>query len=117
MEVVRGDLNTTVTKFVINFLGIEGAKYAIAMLSGLGKKSFMKGYFWYSSSEKITKQKLFSLLTKRCQPSKDDTQEVFNELIKAQGKELSQERLIEMAMYCPAMASFCERIFRLERLR
>lgn len=106
IEMQRGDLNTPVTRFVSAFQSIYGAKYVVQMLVALGKKSFYKGYFWYGANEEMSKQKLFSHLIKNSYPAEDDTQEVFDNLVKQHKKELTEQRLIELAVYAPQWQSF-----------
>ena len=104
VEVKRGDSNTTVTHLVQSFQKIFGANRLVELITALGKASLYKGYIYSWSYTDLTKQKLFSFLLKRCYPLETDTQESFNTLIKK--AKISEERLIQTAIYAPQWQKF-----------
>ena len=104
VEVKRGDSNTTVTHLVQSFQKIFGANRLVELITALGKASLYKGYIYSWSYTDLTKQKLFSFLLKRCYPLATDTQESFNALIKK--AKISEERLIQTAIYAPQWQKF-----------
>lgn len=104
IEVKRGDSNTKVTHLVQSFEKIYGIKRFTEMLTGLGKATLFKGYIYSWGYNELTKQKLFSYLLKRCYPLSTDTQESFNEHI--QKANITEERLIQAAIYAPQWQKF-----------
>lgn len=104
IEVKRGDSNTSVTPLVQSFQKIFGANRLVEIITALGKASLYKGYIYSWSYTELTKQKLFSFLLKRCYPLATDTQQSFNELIKK--AKISEERLIQTAIYAPQWQKF-----------
>ncbi|KUJ60694.1 hypothetical protein AR687_16830 [Flavobacteriaceae bacterium CRH] len=99
IELKRGDSNTSVTHLVQGFQKIYGASRLTEILAALGKASLYKGYIYSWSYTELNKQKLFSFLLKRCFPLDTDTQEAFNELVVKE--KISEERLIQAAIYAP----------------
>ncbi|MBP1650898.1 MAG: hypothetical protein H6Q26_1055 [Bacteroidetes bacterium] len=97
IELKRGDSATPVSAFVTEIERLEGIHRFAQILAGLGKDSLHKGYI-YAADHK-NKQQLFSSLLKKCYPSATDTQEKFNEAMKAISAK--EERLIEAAVYAP----------------
>jgi len=104
IEIKRGDSNTAVTHLVQSFQKIFGINRLVEMLVALGKASLYKGYIYSWSYTELTKQKLFSYLLKRCYPLSTDTQEIFNDAIKK--AKISEERLIQAAIYAPQWQKF-----------
>ncbi|GGF11064.1 DUF4132 domain-containing protein [Flavobacterium limi] len=104
VEVKRGDSNTSVTHLVQSFQKIFGANRLVELITALGKASLYKGYIYSWGYTDLTKQKLFSFLLKRCYPLETDTQESFNVLIKK--AKISEERLIQTAIYAPQWQKF-----------
>lgn len=97
IELKRGDSATAVSRFVQEVQWLGGIQRFAGILMGLGKTSLNKGYF-YSSGES-SKQQMLSALLKRCHPLETDTQEAFEESIRA--VKVSEERLLEAAVYAP----------------
>ncbi len=104
IEVKRGDSNTAVTKFVQSFQRIYGIGRFVELLQGLGKGNLYKGYIYYWNNEEMSKQKLFSSLLKCCCPKDTDTFESFIEAIKRE--KITEERLIQAAIYAPQWQKF-----------
>ncbi|MFB7141915.1 DUF4132 domain-containing protein [Gottfriedia sp. NPDC056225] len=98
IELERGDLATNVTNFADGIHYFEGANYFVQILERLEEEGFVRGYY-YSGGNEISKKESFSSLLKGCYPSKNDNLELFTQLFK--GKEISDKRLLEAAMYAP----------------
>lgn len=99
VELKRGDTATPITEFVVNFQKIYGSNRFTALLAGLGKSNLYKGYIYSWNENSVNKQQLFSKLLKSSYPAPDDTQSVFDELVKKE--RITETRLIEAAVYAP----------------
>lgn len=104
IELKRGDSNTTVSDFVRGFQKVYGINRFTEISTGLGKASLYKGYISSYASADLNKQKLFSLLLKRCYPLASDSQVTFNDAIKA--AKITEEKLIQAAIYAPQWQKF-----------
>lgn len=104
IELKRGDSPTAVTSMVQVLETIYGVKRFAEIWAGLGKTSLNRGYIYSYSSEPLSKQKVFSLLLKRCFPLPEDTQEMFDGLVKK--IKLTEQQLIEAAVYAPQWQKF-----------
>lgn len=103
-ELQRGDLATEVTGFVLAFEKIYGTNRFVQILQALGKGNLYKGYLYYSNADEINRQKVLSMLLKRCYPLTTDTQEQFNQLIG--DAKIADTRLVEAAIYAPQWQRF-----------
>jgi hypothetical protein len=104
VELKRGDSPTAITRQATALQMIQGIDRLAEILAGLGKTSLNKGYIYGYGVNPMTKQESFSTLIKRCFPAADDTQALFEE--KMQKIKVSEQRLIEVAMYAPQWQSF-----------
>ncbi|ERJ13286.1 DUF4132 domain-containing protein [Haloplasma contractile] len=104
IELKRGDLPTKVTPLATNLTTIRGLEYFIAILVGIGKEKFTRGYLYTSMD--ASKKDLFSYLLKQCFPGKEDNAEKLKDLIK--NKKISHTRLLEAAMYAPQWVNVIE---------
>jgi hypothetical protein len=78
---------------------VKGVDNLIKILMALGNEKLERGgYYSYYYSDDSKKSNLSHLL-KNSQPDKNDTSELFAKKIK--GSKISQQRLIEVAMYAP----------------
>lgn len=98
IELGRGDLPTEVTGMTMGLQRIEGLDYCIRILSGLNKDTFIRGYV-YGYGNNITKKESFSHLLKVCYPREGDNAERLKTLL--QEYKLSDQKLLEAAMYAP----------------
>lgn len=98
IELGRGDLPTEVTGMTMGLQRIEGLDYCIRILSGLNKDTFVRGYV-YGYGDNITKKESFSHLLKACYPREGDNAERLKTLL--QEYKLSDQKLLEAAMYAP----------------
>ncbi|MFF2448050.1 DUF4132 domain-containing protein [Neobacillus sp. NPDC058068] len=98
IELTRGDLPTEVTTLASGIERFAGMEYFVKILIGLEKESFVRGYI-YSYGRELTKKEIFSQLLKVCQPNEGEDKELLNRLLN--GKKISEQRLLEAAMYAP----------------
>ncbi len=101
IELKRGDSETAVSKLVSQIGRIEGVSYLIQILQALGKDKLHRGYSYYSNNSK--KEQLSKLL-KNCFPLETETQKDFDEAVNS--TKISEERLVEVAMYAPQWIDF-----------
>ncbi|WP_141502705.1 DUF4132 domain-containing protein [Paenibacillus luteus] len=98
IELSRGDLATEVTNLATSIRYLEGMNYLIAILEGLDKESFVRGYI-YGYGKDVTKKETFSHLLKVCHPRKGEDEVLLRELL--QSRNIAESRLLEAAMYAP----------------
>lgn len=96
IESRRSDLPTSVSHLAQNIQRFEGMRFFTAILLGLGKETFQRGYVYGS---KMTKKEGLSSLLKACYPAPGEDSTLFAELVTGAG--LSEQRLLEAAMYAP----------------
>ncbi len=98
IELARGELPTPVSNLASNIARFYGMKYFVSFLSNLQKETFVRGYI-YSYSGSLTKKEMFSLLLKNCYPLEGEDEQLLGEMLQIQP--LSDQRLLEAAMYAP----------------
>ncbi|WP_172253829.1 DUF4132 domain-containing protein [Saccharibacillus deserti] len=98
IELARGDLATEATPLTFSLLRIEGMEAFIRILVSLGGETFVRGYI-YGYGDSLTKKESLSDLLKNCHPAKsDDAAKLAESLV---GTGISEQRLLEAAMYAP----------------
>lgn len=95
LELNRGDLPTEVSELAMGITYYEGLDYFISILSGLDQEAFVRGYI-YSNR---TKKEALSHLLRICYPKEGDDAQKLAAMLK--GKNISENRLLEAAMYAP----------------
>ncbi|MFD0696199.1 DUF4132 domain-containing protein [Paenibacillus sp. GCM10027628] len=95
LELNRGDLPTDVSDLAMGITYYEGLEYFIAILSGLDQEAFVRGYIYGNRSKK----EALSHLLRVCHPKESDDVQKLKEMLK--GKNISEKRLLEAAMYAP----------------
>lgn len=103
VELKRGELGTPVTWYAQRINSIYGIDKLILILLGLDRLNFSRGFF-YSNSNSVNKQDLFSHFLRNSYPYKDETYEQFQHAIKQIN--ISEKRLIEMSMYAPQWSNW-----------
>lgn len=98
LELNRGDLTTEVTHLATSIQHVEGMNDFIAILKGLDKEAFVRGYI-YGYGKDITRKETFSHLLKVCHPRNGEDEAMLRELLQDSG--ISETRLLEAAMYAP----------------
>jgi hypothetical protein len=107
IELKRGDTATAATDFAVNLQTIYGARRFVEILSGLGKTSLNKGYYYYYGRDDVDKQRSFSRLLKNCFPLETDPQKDFDALVRR--AKIGEKKLIEAAVYAPQWQGFVSR--------
>ncbi|HEW98946.1 MAG TPA: DUF4132 domain-containing protein [Beggiatoa sp.] len=101
IELKRGDSNTLATPLAVQIQSVPGIGYLIKILNALGEESLQRAYI-----HEDTKRSVLSHLLKVSHPEKADSQETFNQAIKAAG--IAEQRLLEVAVSAPAWVVFVE---------
>ena len=102
IELPRGDSETQVTRLAEGLTCVYGAKTFIRILQTFGKEAFVReNYNW-----KSTKRGVLSSLLHACYPSATDTSAHLKML--ARQAEISDERLVEAAMFAPQWIELTE---------
>lgn len=103
IELKRGDSETQVTALAEKLSYIYGAETFINILQAFGKDNFMRDvYNW-----KSTKRGVLSKLLHACHPLPSDTSDRLKELALKAG--LSDQRLVEAAMFAPQWIELTEK--------
>ena len=103
IELKRGDSETQVTSLAEELSYIYGADTFIRILQAFGKDTFIRdSYNWGS-----TKRGVLSSLLHACHPLPTDTSENLKKLAKQ--AEISDERLVEAAMFAPQWIELTEK--------
>ncbi len=103
IELKRGDSETQVTSLAEELSYIYGANTFIHILQAFGKDTFIRdSYNWGS-----TKRGVLSSLLHACHPLPTDTSENLKKLAKQ--AEISDERLVEAAMFAPQWIELTEK--------
>jgi hypothetical protein len=105
IELKRGDSDTSVSRLAQQINRYEGMRYMVQCLLSLGSKdSLSRGYFY--SWTGTTKKEMISHLLKSCHPSMGEDADTMSLLL--QGHQISDKRLIDVAMYAPQWVSIIE---------
>lgn len=103
IELKRGDSETQVTSLAEELSYVYGAETFIRILQAFGKDTFIRdSYNWGS-----TKRGVLSSLLHACHPLPTDTSENLKKLAKQ--AEISDERLVEAAMFAPQWIELTEK--------
>ena len=95
-ELKRGDSPTIYSKALNRIYRIEGMDYLVQILQALGKETLDRTSYYYGSGYD-SKKGVLSHLLKVCYPSeKDNSKELAKKL---KGTDITEQRLIEVAMY------------------
>jgi len=100
-EVARGDLPTELSETSHGLRTTYGAQQLMQCLAALGKRPFARAYAWTQSRESS-----LSHLIRVNQPLSDDTAEALGRLAKE--AKVSDQRLIETAVYAPQWSRLIE---------
>ena len=95
-ELKRGDSPTIYSKALNRIYRIEGIDYLVQILQALGKETLDRTSYYYGSGYD-SKKGVLSHLLKVCYPTeKDNSKELAKKL---KGTDITEQRLIEVAMY------------------
>lgn len=95
IELERGDTPTSVSDFVAFFKKIEGVRYFVQIVKGLGNDSLHRGYSYGGQSKKMQ----FSRLLKNSYPAATDAYESFQKALDE--VHFLEKRLLEVSLYAP----------------
>lgn len=98
IELARGDLGTEATSLAVALQRIEGIDAFVRILVSLGGETFVRGFI-YGYGDNYTKKEALSRLLRACYPAEGDNAARLAE--KLQGTGISEQRLLEAAMYAP----------------
>lgn len=112
IESKRGEMPTKVTGLASSIEYYEGINNFISLIQGLGKEKFVRGYMFFAGR---TRQEILSSLLKCCYPKKEDTFKSFGKQIKL--LKISDDRLVEIAMYAPQWSDWISRYVGWDGLR
>ncbi|WP_373228780.1 DUF4132 domain-containing protein [Cohnella sp.] len=105
IELKRGDSDTPVSRLAQQIKSYEGMRYMVQCLLSLGSKdSLARGYLY--SWAGTTKKEMISHLLKSCHPAEGEDANTLRQLLQAQ--QISDKRLIDVAMYAPQWVSIIE---------
>jgi len=110
-ELKRGDSPTKYSKVIYRIKRIEGIDYLVQILQALGKETLDRNSFYHNFSYYWSgtdkKREVLSHLLKVCHPSeKDNSKELAKKL---KGTDITEQRLIEVAMYSSQWIEIIER--------
>ncbi|MFK7936423.1 MAG: DUF5724 domain-containing protein [Saprospiraceae bacterium] len=105
IETQRGDSPTPFSKIAIVIQRAEGVTNLGRILKAMSKEKLYRGYY-YSYSGEPNKKVSLSHLLKVTHPAAEDSQAAFDAMVKE--LKLSDERLIEVAMYSPQWLKFVQ---------
>ena len=94
-ELKRGDSPTLYSNSLNRIYRIEGIDYLVQILQALGKETLDRSSYYWGGND--TKKSVLSHLLKACYPTeKDNSKELAKKL---KGTDITEQRLIEVAMY------------------
>ncbi len=102
VELTRGDNPTAASTPALSLGSVEGVANLAAILRALGKRDFVRG--WSRDNESM--ETVFSHLARRCFPAAAETPSDFCRQMKT--SIVSEERLVELAVYAPQWAALVE---------
>ncbi|MBQ3489404.1 MAG: DUF4132 domain-containing protein [Clostridia bacterium] len=109
-ELSRGDSEGTYSKSIRKIYRIYGAEYFCRILNAMENDPFMRnGLGWSSASDR---KSTFSHLLSVCIPGSNDNEETLRAAMN--GKKISENRLIEAALYSPEWIPIIGRYLRSE---
>lgn len=98
-EFKRGETPVEYSNTIHQIPVVKGIDNLIKILMALGNEKLERGGYYSDYYSEDSKKSNLSHLLKKSQPDKDDTSKLFAKKIK--GSKISQQRLIEVAMYAP----------------
>lgn len=106
IEYARGDLPTPATAAAMSLQSVIGIPPVIKLLQNLGKEQLARGW----SYDRASKASVFSHLLRVSFPAATDTPEDFAQQVQAAG--ISEQRLIELALFAPQWSRYVERTLK-----
>ena len=112
VECKRGELPTAATAPAGSIRSVPGMRNLFRLLVGLGEAGFERGYHYYSHGQ--NRSGVLSHLIRNTYPTESDTPESFTE--QASAHNISEKRLLELAVYAPQWSHFVEHAIGWEHL-
>lgn len=106
VELKRGEFTTVFSESIVKIERFFGMERLVQILVAFGKEKLNRSQYFSWRSGEISKQESFSHLIKTCYPLPSDNAEGLRELLKK--NTVSEQRLIEVAMYAPQWMEICE---------
>lgn len=103
LELGRGDLPTAASQPARAIQSLQGIDTIVRLLNALGRDEFVRGW----SFDSLSKTVVLSHLVRVSFPAPNDTPETFAQTMREAN--ISERRLVELAMYAPQWALFVER--------
>ena len=94
-ELKRGDSPTIYSKSLNRIYRIEGIEYLVQILQALGKETLDRNTYYWGGDD--SKKAILSHLLKVCYPTEKDNSKELTKKLK--GTDITEQRLIEVAMY------------------
>lgn len=104
VELTRGDNPTAASGPALSLSSVEGVANLIAILRTLGKRNFVRGW----SRDNQSMETVLSHLVRCCFPGASETAADF--IKQAKAANISEDRLVELAVYAPQWAEFVEQM-------
>lgn len=102
VELTRGDNPTVATPAALSLRSVWGIDDLMAILRALGQGQFVRG----GGQDNQSKETVFSHLVRCCFPREGETSADFK--AKALAAKISEDRLVELAVYAPQWAAHAE---------
>ncbi len=106
VELKRGEMATIFSDSVMKIERFFGLDRLVQILVAYGKDKLNRGTYYSWRNKEVTRQESFSHLIKACYPSPTDDADKMKQMLK--GKKITEQRLIEVAMYAPQWMDICE---------
>lgn len=106
VELKRGDTETAFSLASFRLSAVYGIETLFDILTALGKSTLDRSTYYYYYSSGTGKKEVLSHLLHICYPDEGDTAEAFAKKVKE--KKVSEERVIEVAMYAPQWIDLIE---------
>lgn len=111
IELSRGDTETEVSKMAYKIEKHYGAKNFAEIIVALGQETLVRGYYYGDS---LTKRSVFCELLKASTPLPEDNEKTLKECLEGR---VSEDRLLEVAMYVPEWVSIIEKYLKWKGLK
>lgn len=106
IECARGDLPTPATEAALSLKSVIGIAAIVKLLQNLGKEQFARGW----SYDRSSKASVFSHLLRVSFPAPTDTPDNFAWQVQVAG--ISEQRLIELALFAPQWSRHVEQTLK-----
>lgn len=106
VELGRGELATIFSESVVKIERFFGMDRLVQILVAYGKDKLNRSHYYGWGNREISRQESFSHLIKACYPLPGDNADKLRELLKK--TKVTEQRLIEVAMYAPQWMDICE---------